>query len=211
MSGRGRGSSQSSCSRGRGRGRSAATTEPAATASPSALTVAVSQVAPTIPPPPAPLTQPPPTDSPQVAPYPQLHGDSSHASQPDPPSKSNGFPSPGTVKKAISDVIELMLSEPWINYSKVLADVQKRWYEKWAEGFTWPAEEEKEIRKAFDYRAGRRYQQIMRDLRDGELQRLKWLSEMLRGRLLHRFVTDPGFLKHSGVNKVNRASPRGGC
>ncbi|MED6116030.1 hypothetical protein PIB30_096313 [Stylosanthes scabra] len=51
----------------------------------------------------------------------------------------------------------------------------------------------------------------MRDLRDGELQRLKWLSETLRGRLLHRFATDPGFLKRSGVNKVNRASSRGGC
>ncbi|MED6164295.1 hypothetical protein PIB30_088276 [Stylosanthes scabra] len=177
MSGRGRGSSQSSRSRSRGRGRSAASTEPAATASPSASTVGVSQVAPTIPPPPAPLTQPPPIDSPQVALSPQLHGDSSHAFDPD----NNVY------TQAISDVIELMLSEPWINYSKVPADVQNRWYEKWA---------------AFDYRAGRRYQQIMRDLRDGELQRLKWLSETLRGRLLHRFTTDPGFLKRSRVNKT---------
>ncbi|MED6221189.1 hypothetical protein PIB30_052084 [Stylosanthes scabra] len=27
---------------------------------------------------------------------------------------------------------------------------------------------------------------------------------------LHRFATDPGFLKHSRVNKVNRSSPKGG-
>ncbi|MED6134643.1 hypothetical protein PIB30_038826 [Stylosanthes scabra] len=51
----------------------------------------------------------------------------------------------------------------------------------------------------------------MRDLHEGELQRLKWLSETLRARLLHRFTTDPGFLKRSGVNKVNRASPKAGC
>ncbi|MED6157135.1 hypothetical protein PIB30_020453 [Stylosanthes scabra] len=57
----------------------------------------------------------------------------------------------------------------------------------------------------------RRYQQIMRDLRKGELQRLKWLSETLRARLLHRFATDPGFLKRSRVNKVNQASLKGGC
>ncbi|MED6127658.1 hypothetical protein PIB30_090083 [Stylosanthes scabra] len=116
--------------------------------------------------------------------------------------KSRFDPDNNVCTKAISDVIELMLNEPWINYSEVPADVQKRWYEKWAE---------KEIRKAFDYRVGRRYQQIMRDLRDGELQRLKWLSETLRGRLLHRFATDPGLLKRSGVNKVNRASSTSGC
>ncbi|MED6177964.1 hypothetical protein PIB30_103137 [Stylosanthes scabra] len=54
--------------------------------------------------------------------------------------------------QAISDVIELMLNEPWLNYSKIPEDVQKRWFEKWAEGFTWPAAESKQIRKAFDYR-----------------------------------------------------------
>ncbi|MED6139234.1 hypothetical protein PIB30_081903 [Stylosanthes scabra] len=114
-----------------------------------------------------------------------------------------GFdPDNNVCTQAISDLIEVMLNEPWINYSEVPADVQKQWYEKWAE---------KEIRKAFDYRARRHYQQIMRDLRDGELQRLKWLSETLRGRVLHRFATDPGFLKRSGVNKVNRASSKGGC
>ncbi|MED6108858.1 hypothetical protein PIB30_028178 [Stylosanthes scabra] len=79
------------------------------------------------------------------------------------------------------------------------------------EGFTWPREEDKQIRKSFDYCARRRYQQIMRDLREGELQRLKWLSEPLRERLLHRFATDPGFLTRFGVCKVNRASPKGCC
>ncbi|MED6160186.1 hypothetical protein PIB30_048969 [Stylosanthes scabra] len=42
----------------------------------------------------------------------------------------------------------------------------------------------------------------MRDLCEGELQRLIWLSETLRARLLHRFVIDPGFLKRSRVNKM---------
>ncbi|MED6121835.1 hypothetical protein PIB30_033851 [Stylosanthes scabra] len=51
----------------------------------------------------------------------------------------------------------------------------------------------------------------MRDLRDGERQRLKWKSETLRGRLLHRFATDEGFKKREASSKVNRASLKGGC
>ncbi|MED6134895.1 hypothetical protein PIB30_041146 [Stylosanthes scabra] len=42
----------------------------------------------------------------------------------------------------------------------------------------------------------------MRDLRDRELQRLKWMSEMLRGRLLHRFATDEGFKKRQACSKT---------
>ncbi|MED6157786.1 hypothetical protein PIB30_026598 [Stylosanthes scabra] len=75
--------------------------------------------------------------------------------------------------RAISDVIKLMLNEPWINYSEIPADVQNRWLDKWAEGFTWPKEQKKQIRKTYVYRAGRRYQQIMWDVCGGELQRLK--------------------------------------
>ncbi|MED6218948.1 hypothetical protein PIB30_031288 [Stylosanthes scabra] len=104
-----------------------------------------------------------------------------------------------------------MLNEPWINYSEIPADVQKRWFEKWAEGFTWPEEQKKQIRKAYNYRAGRRYQQIMADLRDGELQRLKWMTETLRGQLLHRFATDEGFKKCQASSKKNRGSSKGGC
>ncbi|MED6172330.1 hypothetical protein PIB30_049119 [Stylosanthes scabra] len=51
----------------------------------------------------------------------------------------------------------------------------------------------------------------MRDLCDGELQRLKWMSETLRGRLLHRFATDEDFKKPQASSKVNRASSKGGC
>ncbi|MED6182684.1 hypothetical protein PIB30_031006 [Stylosanthes scabra] len=185
MSGRGKGSSQSSRGCGRGRGRSAPTSEPTATPSPSTSTPGVSQVAPTIPPLLAPSTQPPPTDPPQVDPSPQLHADSSQASQPIPPTQQ-------------------------VEQIPITWDGQKGCINL-QEGFTWPREEDKQIRKSFDYRAARRYQQIMRDLREGELQRLKWLSEPLRERLLHRFATDPGFLKRSAVCKVNRASPKGGC
>ncbi|MED6160659.1 hypothetical protein PIB30_053519 [Stylosanthes scabra] len=113
--------------------------------------------------------------------------------------------------QAISDVIELMLNEPWLNYSEIPEDVQKRWFEKWAEGFTWPAAESKQIRKSFDYWAGRRYQQLMRDLCGGELQRLKWMSETLKKQLLDRFANDPGFKKHQASSKANRASSKGGC
>ncbi|MED6115402.1 hypothetical protein PIB30_090129 [Stylosanthes scabra] len=113
--------------------------------------------------------------------------------------------------QAISDVIELMLNELWINYSEIPADVQKQWFEKWVEVFTWPEEHKEQIRKPYNYRARRCYQQIMRDVRGGELQRLKWLSETLRRQLLNKFVNDPNFKKHFAVNKVNWASSKGGC
>ncbi|MED6124072.1 hypothetical protein PIB30_055631, partial [Stylosanthes scabra] len=181
MSGRGRGSSQSSSrSRGRGRGRSAPSSETVATVSPSTST-----------PVPCGFVACVPAESPtqQVERIPITWDN------------QKGFdPNNNVCTQAIYDVIELMLNE--INYSKVPAEVQKRWYEKCAE---------KQIRKAYDYRVGRCYQQIMRDLCDCELQRLKWLSETLRLWLLHKFATDSGFLKRSGVNKVNRASPKGGC
>ncbi|MED6217308.1 hypothetical protein PIB30_016497 [Stylosanthes scabra] len=144
-----------------------------------------------------------------------------------PPSKRRRSPSLGTVKRdmyrklfspdnnectqAILDTIELMLNEPWINYSEILEDVQRRWFDKWAEGFTWPEEEKKDIRKSYDYRASKRYQQIMRDLREGELQRLKWMSERLRKMLLDNFANDPGFKKRQASSKKNRASSKGGC
>ncbi|MED6125544.1 hypothetical protein PIB30_069456 [Stylosanthes scabra] len=104
-----------------------------------------------------------------------------------------------------------MLNEPWLNYSEIPEDVQKWWFEKWAEGFTWPAAESKHIRKAFDYRGGRRYQQIMQDLGGGELQRLKWMSETLRKQLLDKFANDPGFKNRQASSKANRASSKGGC
>ncbi|MED6158474.1 hypothetical protein PIB30_033007 [Stylosanthes scabra] len=140
-----------------------------------------------------------------------------------PPSKRRRSPSLGTVKRgmfspdnnectqAISDTIELLLNEPWINYSEIQEDVKRRWFDKWAEGFTWPEEEKKEIRKSYDYRAVRRYQQIMRDLREGELQRLKWMKERLRKMLLDRFANDPGCKKRQASSKKNRASSKGGC
>ncbi|MED6207598.1 hypothetical protein PIB30_037205 [Stylosanthes scabra] len=196
MAGRGsRGSSQSTCSRGRGR--ATVSSEHTPSPSPTMSTSGTSQVAPTVPPATAaPSPQPDSTDAQQVAASPQLHADSLHASQPDPPTQQKenipitwdgqkGFdPDNNMCTQAISGTIKLMLNEPWINYSEVPEDVQRRWFEKWAEGFTWPEEEKKEIKKAFDYRAGRCYQQIMRDLREGELQRLKWMSEKLRKLLL---------------------------
>ncbi|MED6146148.1 hypothetical protein PIB30_031845 [Stylosanthes scabra] len=76
------------------------------------------------------------TDSQQAAPSPQLNTDSLHVSQAPsripPLSKSFRLPSHGIVRRAISDVIELMLNELWINYSEISDDVQKRWFEKWA-------------------------------------------------------------------------------
>ncbi|MED6135177.1 hypothetical protein PIB30_043795 [Stylosanthes scabra] len=212
MSGRGssRGSSQSSRGGGRGRGRAALSSEHTLSPSPITSTPDTSQVAPTIPPATtAPSPPPAAIDAQQVNASPQLNADSSHASQPDPPAQQR-VQIPITWD-AISDVIELMLNESWLNYSEIPEDVQKRWFKKWAEGFTWPATESKQIRKAFDYRAGRRYQQIMRDLRGGELQWLKWMSETLRKQLLDRFANDPGIKKRQASSKENRASSKGGC
>ncbi|MED6110213.1 hypothetical protein PIB30_040855 [Stylosanthes scabra] len=85
------------------------------------------------------------------------------------------------------------------------------WDGQKGEGFTWPEAQSKQIRKPFDYRAGRHYQKIMRDLRGGELQRLKWMSGTLRKLLLDRFANDPGFKKHQASSKANWASSKGGC
>ncbi|MED6159561.1 hypothetical protein PIB30_043340 [Stylosanthes scabra] len=129
----------------------------------------------------APSPQPASADAEGVEVTPQPHADSSHASQPDPPAQQKekipitwdgqkGFsPDNNECTQAISDTIELLLNEPWINYSEIPEDVKRQWFDKWAEGFTWPEEEKKEIRKSYDYRVERRYQQIMRDLREGEL------------------------------------------
>ncbi|MED6154897.1 hypothetical protein PIB30_000399 [Stylosanthes scabra] len=81
----------------------------------------------------------------------------------------------------ISNVIGLMLDQSWIMYS--------------GEKFTWPKEEKKQISKAYIYREGRRYQQIMSDIRGCFLSRLMWLSEMLKKQLLVRFETDEGVLR----------------
>ncbi|MED6113418.1 hypothetical protein PIB30_070598 [Stylosanthes scabra] len=215
MSGRGsRGSSQSSRCRGQGRRRVTLSSEHTPSPSPTTSTPGTSQVAPSIPPATAaPSPQPAATDAQQVAASPQLNVNSSHASHPDPPAQQvvqiitwdgqKGFdPDNNDCTQPISDVIELMLNEPWINYSEIPEDIQKRWFEKWAS---------KQIRKSFDYRAGMRYQQIMRDLRGDELQRLKWMSKMLRKLLLDRFANDPGFMKRQASSKANRASSKGGC
>ncbi|MED6131333.1 hypothetical protein PIB30_008979 [Stylosanthes scabra] len=209
MAGRGsRGSSQST--RGRGRGRAAVSSEQTPLPSPTTSTPGTSRVAPTVPPATAaPSPQPASTDAEGVDATPQPHAESSHASQPDPPAQFS--PDNNVCTQAISDTIELMLNEPWINYSEIPEDVQRRWFDKWAEGFTWSEEEKKEIKKSYDCRAARRYQQIMRDLRGGELQRLKWMSERLRKILLDRFANDPGFKKRQTSSKKNRASFKGGC
>ncbi|MED6118527.1 hypothetical protein PIB30_003744 [Stylosanthes scabra] len=60
------------------------------------------------------------------------------------------MPDNNVCTQAISDVIELMLKEPWINYSEIPVEVQNRWFDKWAVGFTWPKAQKKQIRKAFD-------------------------------------------------------------
>ncbi|MED6167615.1 hypothetical protein PIB30_004426 [Stylosanthes scabra] len=51
----------------------------------------------------------------------------------------------------------------------------------------------------------------MRDLREGELQRLQWMNERLRKMLLDRVANDPGFKKRQASSKKNRASSKGGC
>ncbi|MED6136443.1 hypothetical protein PIB30_056175 [Stylosanthes scabra] len=145
MSGRGssKGSSQSSRGRGRGRGRAALSSEHTLSPSPTTSTPDTSQVAPTTPPATT-VPSPPPaaTDAQQVDASPQLNADSSHASQPDPSAQQRvqipitwdgqkGFdPDNNDCTQAISDVIELMLNEPWLNYSEIPEDVQKRWFEK---------------------------------------------------------------------------------
>ncbi|MED6217471.1 hypothetical protein PIB30_018107 [Stylosanthes scabra] len=46
---------------------------------------------------------------------------------------------------AISDTIELMLNEPWINYSEILEDIKRRWFDKWAEGLRGPRKRRRKL------------------------------------------------------------------
>ncbi|MED6145121.1 hypothetical protein PIB30_022119 [Stylosanthes scabra] len=143
--------------------------------------------------------------------------DSSHASQPDPPTQQvvkipitldgqNGFdPDNNVCTQAISDVIEHMLNKSWRNYFEF-------WLEFRIDGGVYVARRTEWTDPKGPRLPGRRgFQQIMWDVRGGELQRLKWLSEGLRRMLLNRFANDPGLKKRSVVNKVNRASSTGGC
>ncbi|MED6163756.1 hypothetical protein PIB30_083110 [Stylosanthes scabra] len=129
--------------RDRGRRRAALSSEHTLSPSPTTSTPGTSQVAPTIPPATAaPSPQPAAPDAQQVDASPQLNADSSHASQPDPPAQQRvqipitwdgqkGFdPDNNYCTQAISEVIELMVNEPWLNYSEIPEDVQKRWFEK---------------------------------------------------------------------------------
>ncbi|MED6145175.1 hypothetical protein PIB30_022634 [Stylosanthes scabra] len=132
--------------RGRGRGRTAVSSEQTPSPSPTTSTPAgTSQVAPTVPPAAAaPSPQPASTDAERVDATPQPHAESSHASQPDPPAQQKekipitwdgqkGFaPDNNECTQAISDTIQLMLNEPWINYSEIPEDVKRRWFDKWA-------------------------------------------------------------------------------
>ncbi|MED6146036.1 hypothetical protein PIB30_030829 [Stylosanthes scabra] len=163
---RSRGSSQST--RGRGRGRAVVSSEQTPSPSSTTSTPDTSHVAPTVPPATAaPSQQPASTDAEGVEATPQPHADSSNASQPDPPAQQKEKipitwdgqkgPDNNECTQAISYTIELLLNEPWINYSEIPEDVKRRWFDKWAEGFKWPEEEKKEIRKSYDYRAARRY------------------------------------------------------
>ncbi|RYQ82059.1 hypothetical protein Ahy_B10g100634 [Arachis hypogaea] len=48
---------------------------------------------------------------------------------------------------------------------KIHAETRQRWFEKWALHFIWDAEYDLAIRKIFDYRMGRRLQQMLDDSR----------------------------------------------
>ncbi|MED6202412.1 hypothetical protein PIB30_105148 [Stylosanthes scabra] len=103
-----------------------------------------------------------------------------------------------------------MYDEPWLSWKKIPVDVRERMFEMWVENYTWPASDDEAIKAAFEYRAGRRLQQLQKDIRDGEESRNTWIHPALKKLVLEKFAIDKGFQRHSRINKVNRASARGG-
>ncbi|RYR27617.1 hypothetical protein Ahy_B01g051630 [Arachis hypogaea] len=75
----------------------------------------------------------------------------------------------------MTNVIKLMYNHSWPSYMKIPAETRKRWFQKWALHFRWDAEHDLTIRKIFNYRMGRRLQQMLDDFRQGWDHRTTWL------------------------------------
>ncbi|MED6175579.1 hypothetical protein PIB30_079708, partial [Stylosanthes scabra] len=85
-----------------------------------------------------------------------------------------------TCTQEIFCVIQLLYDHSWISYGKIPAKVRGRWFQKWAEKFTWPKNKGVYIKKSFQYREA------------------------------VRFETDEAFKHRQVVNKANRVYLKGG-
>ena len=78
------------------------------------------------------------------------------------------------------------------------------------EGFRWHSYHDSYMKKAFDYRYGRRIQQMLGDLRKGKEETTQWLRPQLKRQLMQYWDTDPKFKHRQDMNKANRSSSKGG-
>ncbi|RYR69023.1 hypothetical protein Ahy_A03g015541 [Arachis hypogaea] len=74
--------------------------------------------------------------------------------------------------------------------------------------FIWDAEHNLVIRKIFDYRMGRRLQQMLDDVRKGQDQQMCWLRPEVKKGLFAHWENDAGFRHRRLTNQANRASER---
>ncbi|MED6206860.1 hypothetical protein PIB30_030523 [Stylosanthes scabra] len=123
---------------------------------------------------------------------------------------------------------QAMYDQPWLSWKKIHAYVKERWFKKcvyeitlcgafltlylWSIKYTWPESDNAAIKKALDYKVGRRLQQLLKDnhIRDGVDSRITWTCPTVKKFVLNKFEADRGFKWRQRVTKANRESARGG-
>ncbi|MED6188746.1 hypothetical protein PIB30_088880 [Stylosanthes scabra] len=69
-----------------------------------------------------------------------------------------------TCTQEITNIIKLMYGHHWPNWRAIPPAIRHRWYQKWAEKFTWISTHNATIKNIFDHRASERFSGMMEDV-----------------------------------------------
>ncbi|RYQ87219.1 hypothetical protein Ahy_B09g094695 [Arachis hypogaea] len=72
-------------------------------------------------------------------------------------------PNPNACTQKFSDVIKSMYDHPWPTYTQIPTETRDRWFQKWVLRFIWDAKYNLMIKKIYDHRVAKRFQQMMTD------------------------------------------------
>ncbi|MED6151928.1 hypothetical protein PIB30_087023 [Stylosanthes scabra] len=108
----------------------------------------------------------------------------------------------------MSEIIKLMYDTPWPSYRKIPYEIKERWYEKWKEKFRWYPRHESFMKRAFDYRMGRRLSQMLKEVREEKKEVTQWCRPQLKRSLRQYWGNDQAFKHRLVTNKANRASSK---
>ncbi|RYR04660.1 hypothetical protein Ahy_B06g084436 [Arachis hypogaea] len=136
------------------------------------------------------------------------HGSEAAADALPPPSIVQFLPNPNACTQEMTNVIKLMYDQPCPSYTKIPAETRQRWFEKWALHFIWDAGHDLAIRKIFDYRMGRRLQQMLDDVHHDRDKRKHWLRAEVKKDLFAHWENNAGFKHQRLTNRANRALER---